>query len=63
MKIRVKMHQMPGDVPKREKIAMLEGRRAELRGWKTYRDVIRSRERATFREQSKREIARQLENG
>ncbi len=62
MKIRVKMRQMPGDVPKREKIAMLEGRAIELRGWKTYRDMIRSRERAAFREQSKREIGCQMES-
>jgi hypothetical protein len=59
VKIRVKMRQMPGDISKRAKIAMLEGRE-RVNGWKTYRNVIRSRERAVFREQSKREIKLQL---
>jgi hypothetical protein len=61
MKIRVKTRQMPGDVPKQAKIAMLE--RKDTRPCaKTYRDMIRSRERAVFREQTKRETKRQLQD-
>ncbi len=61
MKIRVKMRAMPGDVSKSAKIAMLE-RRDPRSCSKTFRDTVRSRERAAFREQSKCEVTRHLED-
>lgn len=55
MKERVKMRQMPGDVPKQEKIAMLEGTHPEKARSKSYRKQIRSRERAAAHERAKKE--------
>lgn len=60
MKIRVKMRQMPGDICKQMKIAMLERKSPERARAKGYRNEIRKRERAAFREQSAREIKGQL---
>lgn len=59
MKSRIKMHQMPGDLPKRDKIALLE-RRAPLHDqWrvKGYRKMLRSRERAVLKERARKDMA------
>lgn len=59
MKPRVRMHQLPGDIPRREKILLFEkgrGKRA-----RTFRRVLKMRERATLGRQARREIAEQLE--
>ena len=63
MKTRIKMRQLPGDVPKQKKAAMMEGTTARYyptvskrsgRKWK--KDVVLSRERAVLREQLKRDL-------
>lgn len=59
--IPIKMHQMPGDIGKREKISMLEGRCLDRRRAKAYRKMIRSRERTVLRERTRNEIEKQLE--
>ena len=56
MKPRVKMHDMPGDVHKSEKIAMLEGRHPDKNRCKSYRAMLRLRERATLKRQAQKEI-------
>lgn len=53
--IPVKMHQMPGDVSKGTKIAMMEGRSTKRS--KSFRKTVRLKERAVLRERSRREIA------
>lgn len=60
MKPRVKMHDMPGDVPKREKISMLEGRHKGKRRAKSFKKLVRMKEKATLRRRAAREIAEEL---
>lgn len=62
MKPRVKMHDMPGDLAKHEKIAMREGRHPDRKRAKTFRNVVKMRERATLKRQSSKEIEEQLCN-
>ena len=57
MKTRMKTGQLPGDVSKRTKAAMLEGKHKDKkrsRAFKKYRMI--SRERAVLRERTKKEI-------
>lgn len=54
--IPVKTHQMPGDVPKREKIAMMEGRHPDRRRSKALRNAVLSRTRAVLKERARSEI-------
>lgn len=56
MKPRIKMHQMPGDIWKGEKIAMLEGRGPRKHLTKTFKSMLRMRERATLNRQAEKEI-------
>jgi len=57
MKIRIKTHQMPGDVSKQEKQAMLEDRGTSrglsMRARRTYKKMILSRERAVMNERTR----------
>ncbi len=50
-KMYVKFRDMPGDIPKQEKIQMLENRwdESEKRRAKSYRKQVRSRERAVLK--------------
>ena len=58
MKPRIKTHQMPGDISKQEKIAMLGGRsKIRTRGQsKTYKKILRMRERAVLKEQNRKVV-------
>jgi hypothetical protein len=55
--IPIKTHQMPGDVTKQEKAAMLEGKHKDRKRSKSFKKTIKSRERAVLRERARREIA------
>jgi len=57
MKPRIKFHDMPGDVPKQEKIAMLEDKHKDKKRSKSYKKMIRMRERATIKREGLRLIA------
>jgi hypothetical protein len=46
MKTRLRTHSMPGDIPKADKIALLEGKK---RGGKTFKKVVRAKERAVLK--------------
>jgi hypothetical protein len=54
--IPVKTHQMPGDVPKSEKIAMLEGKHVDRKRGRAFRKGLKARERAVLKERTRREI-------
>lgn len=56
MKSRLKTHDMPGDIPQCEKEAMLEGRHPDRRRAKSYRKMLRTKERAVLRERARNEI-------
>lgn len=60
MKPRIKMHQMPGDILRRIKIAMLEGKYKDRVRSKAFKKLIKMRERATIKRQAQREIEKQL---
>lgn len=55
MKTRIKTHQMPGDVSKRTKQAMLEGRHPDKKRAKTFKKVVLSRERAVLKRRARKE--------
>lgn len=61
MKPRIKMHQLPGDVWKGEKIAMLEGRHESRERSKSFKRLVRMREKAVLKERTRLEVARELE--
>jgi len=52
----VKMRQMPGDVPKGEKISMMEGRHPDEARAKAFRRGVRSRTRAVLKERTMAEV-------
>jgi len=56
MKTRVKMHQLPGDVHKSEKIAMMEGKHPEKKRSKSFKKMVRAKERAVLKRRTKKEI-------
>lgn len=62
MKIRIKMHQMPGDIGKHEKIFFLEEKNSyhlnedERKRRRSLIDLYKMRERAVFKEQTKKEM-------
>ena len=56
MKPRVKTHQMPGDVPKQVKQAMLEGRHPDKNRSRAFKSALRARERAVLKERTQREV-------
>lgn len=58
MKARIKMRQMPGDVPKRFKIQMMEGTvdESELNRAKSFRKMVRMKERAVLKRRAMAEI-------
>jgi hypothetical protein len=56
MKPRVKMRDMPGDVSKQVKIDMLEGKHPDKARSKSYKKLVRLRERATLKRQARREV-------
>ena len=69
---RIKTHSFPGDVPKHQKEAMLEGRLGELPQWggdaspkssinKWKKDYILSRRRAISKERTQKLIQNQLD--
>jgi hypothetical protein len=55
MKTRIKTRQMPGDVSKQEKQAMLEGRHKDKTRAKSFKKEILSRERAVEKERQMKE--------
>lgn len=57
MRARIKFHQFPGDIPKKQKIRMLEDRTHPHFGW-LLKNVMRPRERAVLRERARQEIER-----
>lgn len=66
MKYRIKHHQMPGDIPKRQKIVLLEKAvnpandpRDALRGVRSWKKVILMKERAVL----KRRFNKRIESG
>jgi len=62
MKTRIKTHQMPGDVSKRVKQAMLEGRHPDRKRAKAFkRYLIRARERAVIKGHTRQEILQSYE--
>lgn len=60
MKPRIKFHQMPGDVRKGTKIAMLEGRHPEKTRSKSFKKEVRMKEKAVLKQRAKKEIEDQL---
>ena len=52
------MHDMPGDISKQAKIAMLEGKCEEKSRTKSYKKMLKLRERATLNRQATTEISR-----
>jgi hypothetical protein len=56
MKPRIKMRAMPGDISKGAKIAMLEGRDPRKKVSKSFKNLIRMRERATLKQRTEEEI-------
>jgi hypothetical protein len=56
MKTRIKTHQMPGDVGKDTKQAMLEGRHPNKKGSKNLKKALVSRERAVLKERTRKEV-------
>jgi hypothetical protein len=62
MKPRIKMHQMPGDISKREKIAMLEGRSTirTRKCSKSYKKKLRMKERAVLKERNREMVSNSL---
>lgn len=75
MKPRIKHRQMPGDIPKREKIAMREHPHAPqkrdkklsrsnktwTRRAKSYKKMLQARERAVLKERAAKDIQKQQE--
>jgi len=59
MKVRLKMRQMPGDVCKHFKIQMMEGSvdESEVNRAKSFRRMVRARERAVLRQREQRIVA------
>lgn len=57
MKIRIKFHDFPGDVPKHEKIQMLEDKNHPLH--KEFVKILKLRERAAFKRQTEQLISEQ----
>ena len=58
MRPRVKMGQLPGDIPRQHKIELIEDRSPENRRGKAMRDALRARERAVLKERARKESAR-----
>lgn len=56
MKTRIKTHQMPGDVSKQTKQAMLEGRHPSPKRSKTFKTMVHDRERAVLKERTQAEL-------
>lgn len=57
MKTRIKTRQMPGDVSKKVKQAMLEGTHPDKKRAKNFKkNYVLSRERAVLKERTKKEI-------
>lgn len=57
MKTRIKTRQMPGDVSKRTKQEMLEGRHPDRKRSKNFKkNYVLSRERAVLKERTKKEV-------
>lgn len=58
MKTRLKMRQLPGDVPKRFKIQMMERTvdESEQSRAKSFREIVRMKERAVLKRRTAREI-------
>lgn len=57
------MHDMPGDVPKQAKIAMLEGKDPDKRKSKAYKKMLQMRERATLKRQGVVDMGREVSEG
>lgn len=49
MKIRIKMGDMPGDIPRSEKIAMMEKKHPDRLGAKGFRKLVLSRRKAVLK--------------
>jgi len=56
MKPRIKMGQLPGDVGKGVKIAMMEGRHQDKSRSKSFKKEVRMKEKAVLKERTKKEI-------
>jgi len=59
VKTRIKTRQMPGDVSKKTKQAMLEGRHPDKKRAKSFKKEILARERAVQKERTVKEIKRE----
>lgn len=55
MKTRIKTHQFPGDLGKKTKQAMLEGKHPNKKGAKNLKKALASRERAVLKERTRKE--------
>lgn len=75
MNLRLKMHSYPGDVLKRIKVAMLEGKKRialhrfpnklykeNLAKGKSFKKTLRMKERAVLKERTKKEIEATISN-
>jgi hypothetical protein len=61
MKTRLKMRDMPGDIPKGDKIRLMEGNPLPGDEWraKGFRKMVRMKERAVLKRRTVKEIAGQ----
>jgi len=57
------MHDMPGDIPKQAKIAMLEGKDPYKCKSKAYKKMLQMRERATLKRQGVVDMGREVSEG
>jgi hypothetical protein len=58
MNLKLKMRDMPGDIPKSDKIRLMEGRPSPGDEWraKGFRKLVRMKERAVLKRRALREI-------
>ena len=57
MNLRIKTGQLPGDVSKQTKQAMLEGRHPEKKRSKTMKKVVRMSEKAVLKERMRKHVS------
>ena len=57
MKTRIKFHCFPGSISKEDKISLLEKSGLEVKRAKAYKKMIRMKERAVIKEETKKIIA------
>ena len=64
MKIRIRMHQFPGDIRRGLKISFMEKTcdESDMNQAKSFRKMMKMREKAVLKERAKKEINRQLDD-